>query len=191
MLTKIREEEKELDKDIAKILITEEQLRTRIAQLGQELTAEYEGKFPLIVGVLKGVVVFYADMVRQIKVPCQMDFMWISSYAGTDSTGQMVVKRDVSQDIEGRHVLILEDIYDTGNSLDFTYRHLLSKNPASLKICTLLDKPERRKPGITLKPDYVGFTVPNEFVVGYGLDYNEEYRNLPYVGVLKPEVYSK
>ena len=190
-MTKIREEEKEMDKDIAKILITEEQLRTRIAQLGQELTAEYEGKFPLIVGVLKGVVVFYADMVRQIKVPCQMDFMWISSYAGTDSTGRMVVKRDVSQDIEGRHVLILEDIYDTGNSLDFTYRHLLSKNPASLKICTLLDKPERRKPGITLKPDYVGFTVPNEFVVGYGLDYNEEYRNLPYVGVLKPEVYSK
>ena len=190
-MTKIREEEKEMDKDIAKILITEEQLRARIAQLGQELTAEYEGKFPLIVGVLKGVVVFYADMVRQIKVPCQMDFMWISSYAGTDSTGQMVVKRDVSQDIEGRHVLILEDIYDTGNSLDFTYHHLLSKNPASLKICTLLDKPERRKPGITLKPDYVGFTVPNEFVVGYGLDYNEEYRNLPYVGVLKPEVYSK
>ena len=190
-MTKIREEEKEMDKDIAKILITEEQLRARIAQLGQELTAEYEGKFPLIVGVLKGVVVFYADMVRQIKVPCQMDFMWISSYAGTDSTGQMVVKRDVSQDIEGRHVLILEDIYDTGNSLDLTYRHLLSKNPASLKICTLLDKPERRKPGITLKPDYVGFTVPNEFVVGYGLDYNEEYRNLPYVGVLKPEVYSK
>ena len=135
-----------MDKDIAKILITEEQLRARIAQLGQELTAEYEGKFPLIVGVLKGVVVFYADMVRQIKVPCQMDFMWISSYAGTDSTGRMVVKRDVSQDIEGRHVLILEDIYDTGSSLDFTYHHLLSKNPASLKICTLLGN-ERGKCG--------------------------------------------
>lgn len=180
-----------MEQDIQQILITEEQIRKRIEELGEQLTADYAGKFPVIVGVLKGVVVFYADMVRKIKVPCQMDFMWISSYQGTNSSGQMEVKRDVSVDIEGRHVLILEDIYDTGNSLDFTYRHLLSKHPASLKICTLLDKPERRKPGITLQPDYVGFTVPNAFVVGYGLDYNEEYRNLPYIGVLKPEVYEK
>lgn len=180
-----------MEQDIQKILITEEQLRTRIAQLGQQLTQDYAGKTPVIVGVLKGVVVFYADMIRQIKVPCQMDFMWISSYQGTSSTGMMEVKRDVTADIKDRHVLILEDIYDTGNSLDFTYRHLMAKQPASLKICTLLDKPERRKPGITLKPDYVGFTVPNEFVVGYGLDYNELYRNLPYVGILKPEVYEK
>lgn len=180
-----------MEQDIQQILITEEQIRKRIEELGDQLTADYAGKFPVIVGVLKGVVVFYADMVRKIKVPCQMDFMWISSYQGTNSSGQMEVKRDVSVDIEGRHVLILEDIYDTGNSLDFTYRHLLSKHPASLKICTLLDKPERRKPGITLQPDYVGFTVPNAFVVGYGLDYNEEYRNLPYIGVLKPEVYEK
>ena len=180
-----------MDNDIQQILITEEQIKARIAELGRELTAEYAGKNPVIVGVLKGVVVFYADMVRQIKVPCQMDFMWLSSYQGTNSTGGMVVKRDVTVDIRDRHVLILEDIYDTGNSLDFTYRHLLSKGPASLKICTLLDKPERRKPGITLKPDYVGFTVPNEFVVGYGLDYSEQYRNLPYVGVLKSEVYEK
>ena len=180
-----------MDNDIQQILITEEQIKARIAELGRELTAEYADKNPVIVGVLKGVVVFYADMVRQIKVPCQMDFMWLSSYQGTNSTGGMVVKRDVTVDIRDRHVLILEDIYDTGNSLDFTYRHLLSKGPASLKICTLLDKPERRKPGITLKPDYVGFTVPNEFVVGYGLDYNEQYRNLPYVGVLKSEVYEK
>ena len=180
-----------MEQDIQKILITEEQIQRRIAEMGRELTQEYADKFPVIVGVLKGVVVFFADMVRQIKVPCQMDFLWISSYQGTDSTGQMVVKRDVGVDVKGRHVLILEDIYDTGNSLDFTVRHLLEKQPASLKICTLLDKPERRKPGITLKPDYVGFTVPNEFVVGYGLDYNEEYRNLPYVGILKPEVYGK
>ena len=180
-----------MDNDIQQILITEEQLQARIEELGQELTREYAGKNPVIVGVLKGVVVFYADMVRRIEVPCQMDFMWLASYQGTSSTGQMVVKRDVGVDIENRHVLILEDIYDTGNSLDFTYRHLLSKGPASLKICTLLDKPERRKPGITLKPDYVGFTVPNEFVVGYGLDYNEQYRNLPYVGILKSEVYDK
>ena len=180
-----------MDKDIQQILITEEQIKTRIAELGEELTREYMDKDPVIVGVLKGVVVFYADMVRQIKVPCQMDFMWISSYQGTNSTGEMMVKRDVTADIKNRHVLILEDIYDTGNSLDFTYRHLLSKQPASLKICTLLDKPERRRPGITLKPDYVGFTVPNAFVVGYGLDYNEHYRNLPYVGILKSEVYEK
>ena len=180
-----------MDNDIAQILITEAQIQARIRELGRELTQEYAGKNPVIVGVLKGVVVFYADMVRQIKVPCQMDFMWLSSYQGTNSTGGMVVKRDVTVDIQNRHVLILEDIYDTGNSLDFTYRHLLEKHPASLKICTLLDKPERRKPGITLKPDYVGFTVPNAFVVGYGLDYNEQYRNLPYVGVLKPEVYEK
>ena len=180
-----------MEQDIEQILITEEQIQSRIKELGQVLTQEYAGKNPVIVGVLKGVVVFYADMVRQIKVPCQMDFMWISSYQGTNSTGGMVVKRDVTVDIKDRHVLILEDIYDTGNSLDFTYRHLLSKQPASLKICTLRDKPERRKPGITLKPDYVGFTVPNAFVVGYGLDYNEQYRNLPYVGVLKSEVYNK
>lgn len=180
-----------MDKDIAQILITEEQLKNRIAELGEILTKEYAGKDPVIVGVLKGVVVFYADMVRAIKTHCQMDFMWISSYEGTNSTGKMDVKKDVSVDIEGRHVLILEDIFDTGNSLDFTYRHLLAKNPASVKICTLLDKPSRRKEGITLQADFIGFTVPNAFVVGYGLDYNEHYRNLPYVGVLKPEVYSK
>lgn len=180
-----------MEKDILKVLITEQALQERIGQLGKELTEAYRDKDPVIVGVLKGVVIFYADMIRQIKVPCQMDFMWISSYSGTASTGAMEVKRDVTADIRGRHVLILEDIYDTGNSLDFTYRHLLSKGPASLKICTLLDKPERRKPGITLKPDYVGFTVPNEFVVGYGLDFNEHYRNLPYVGILKPEAYEK
>lgn len=178
-----------MDKDIQEILIAEEEIRTRIAELGEQLSADYAGKNPVIVGVLKGVVVFYADMIRQIKVPCQMDFMWISSYEGTETTGNMVVKRDVAGDLKGRHVLILEDIFDTGTSLDFTYHHLLEKEPASLKICTFLDKPSRRKPGIDLKADYVGFTVPNAFVVGYGLDYNEYYRNLPYVGVLKPEIY--
>ena len=177
-----------MERNIEKILLTEEQIKNRIEELGKELAEEYAGKNPVIVGVLKGVVVFYADMIRQIKVPCQMDFMWISSYAGTNST-EMVVRKDISADIKGRHVLILEDIYDTGNSLDYTYKHLLSKEPASLKICTLLDKPERRKPGITLKPEYVGFEIPNAFVVGYGLDFNEQYRNLPYVGILKPEAY--
>ena len=174
---------------IDRILVSEEEIKAKVQELGNMLSQEYAGKDPVFVGVLKGVVVFYADMVRAITVPCQFDFMWISSYSGTNSSGQMEVKRDISADIKGRHVVILEDIYDTGNSLDFTYRHLLSKEPASLKICTLLDKPERRRPGITLVPDYVGFTIPNEFVVGYGLDFNEHYRNLPYVGVLKPEAY--
>lgn len=178
-----------MEKDIEQVLLTEEQIRTRVKELGQELSKEYAGKNPLVVGVLKGVVVFYSDMIRELTVPCEMDFMWVSSYAGTSTTGSMVVRRDVSADIKGRHVLILEDIFDTGTSLNFVYNHLLSKEPASVKICTLLDKPSRRKPGIDLKADYVGFEVPNAFVVGYGLDYNEYYRNLPYVGVLKPEIY--
>ena len=177
--------------DIEKILLSEQQIQTRIQELGEVLTKEYADKNPVIVGVLKGVVVFYADMIRHIQVPCQMDFMWLSSYAGTDSTGKMLVRQDVTADIKGRHVLILEDIFDTGNSLEFTVNHLKKQNPASIKICTLLDKPERRRPGVTVQADYVGFTIPNAFVVGYGLDYNEKYRNLPYVGILKPEVYAK
>ena len=180
-----------MDKDIQQVLLTEEQIRSKVQELGEILTEEYKDKNPVIVGVLKGVVVFYADMIRQIKCPCQIDFMWISSYAGTNSTGKMLVRQDVTADIKGRHVLILDDIYDTGNSLSFTVEHLLSKEPASLKICTFLDKPERRKPGITLQADYVGYTIPNAFVVGYGLDCNEKYRNLPYIGILKPEVYEK
>ena len=175
--------------DIKEVLLTEQQIKDRVAELGRELSQEYEGKKPVVVGVLKGVVVFYADMIRQLTVPCQLDFMWISSYKGTSSSGKMQVRQDVSADIKGRHVLILEDIFDTGNSLDYTYKHLMTKEPASIKICTLLDKPERRNPAVTLQADYVGFTIPNEFVVGYGLDYDEKYRNLPYVGVLKPEAY--
>jgi hypoxanthine phosphoribosyltransferase len=179
----------DMNNDIQEILLTEEQIQAKVMELGKILTEEYKDKNPIVVGVLKGVAIFYSDMIRQIKVPCQMDFMWISSYAGASSTGNMQVKRDISADIKGRHVLILEDIFDTGNSLEYTYNHLMSKEPASLKICTLLDKPSRRKPGITLVPDYVGFEVPNVFVVGYGLDYDEYYRNLPYVGILKPEAY--
>ncbi len=174
---------------IQEVLISQEQIQQRIDELGKILTEEYADKNPIVVGVLKGVVVFYADMIRKIQVPCQMDFMWISSYSGTESTGNMVIKRDISGDVKGRHVLILEDIFDTGNSLSFVYDHIMSKEPASLKICTLLDKPSRRKPGVTLQADYVGFEIPNAFVVGYGLDFNEYYRNLPYVGILKPEAY--
>ena len=177
--------------DISEILLSEEQIQTRVRELARQLSAEYAGKDPVFVGVLKGVVVFYADFIKHFTEPCQMDFMWISSYAGANSTGKMLVRQDVTADIAGRHVLILGDIFDTGNSLEFTVNHLKEKNPASIKICTLLDKPERRRPGVTLQADYVGFTIPNAFVVGYGLDYNEKYRNLPYVGILKPEVYTK
>jgi len=178
-----------VENNIQETLISEEQIQAKVQEMARQLSKEYAGKNPVFVGVLKGVVMFFADMVKRIDIPCQIDFMCISSYGGTNSTGNVVVKKDISVDIKGRHVVILEDIYDTGASLDFTYKYLMSKEPASLKICTLLDKPERRKPGITLQPDYVGFTIPNAFVVGYGLDYDEYYRNLPYIGILKPEVY--
>ena len=179
-----------MENNIEQVLLSEEQLQNRIRELAAELSEEYADKDPVFVGVLKGVVMFFGDIVKRINIPCQIDFMWISSYEGTTTTGEMKVKRDVSTDLKGRHVVILEDIFDTGTSLDYTYRHLLAKEPASLKICTLLDKPERRKPGATITVDYCGFRIPNEFVVGYGLDYNESYRNLPMVGILKPEIYT-
>ena len=170
--------------DIKEILVTEEQIKNRIRELGVELMRDYADKNPIFVGVLKGVVVFYADMIRAFDAPCQLDFMWISSYKGTQSTGVMQVRHDVGPDLAGRHVVILEDILDTGRSLKFTRDHLISKGAASVKICTLLDKPEGRISGYEIDADYVGFSIPNAFVVGYGLDYNEKYRNLPYVGVL-------
>lgn len=179
-----------MERDIQKVLLTEEQIRAKVKELGAQLVADYGDKEPVFVGVLKGVAVFFADVVREFTAPCQIDFMWISSYNGTTG-GEMIVRKDVSADLTGRHVVILEDIFDTGHSLDYTYNHLLKKNPASLRICTLLDKPERRDPAVTLQADYTGFVIPNEFVVGYGLDYNEHYRNLPYVGILSPEVYAK
>lgn len=177
--------------DIKEILLTEEQIQAKVKELAGQISREYAGKDPVFIGVLKGVVVFFADMIRNIDIPCQIDFMNISSYSGTTSTGRTEIRKDVSVDIKGRHVVILEDIFDTGTSLTYTVNHLLNKEPASLRVCTLLDKPERRKPGVTLQPEYVGFTIPNEFVVGYGLDYNEHYRNLPYIGILKPEIYEK
>ena len=177
--------------DISEILLTEEQIQSKVKELATQLSEEYAGKNPIFVGVLKGVVMFYADFLKNFTEHCQMDFMWISSYKGTSSTGSMEVKVDLANDIKGRHVVILEDIFDTGSSLQFTYEHLMAKKPASLKICTLLDKPERRRAGVTVKCDYTGFVIPNEFVVGYGLDFNEHFRNLPFVGVLKPEAYEK
>ena len=177
--------------DIKYVLISEEQIKAKVAELSCQLMEEYADKNPLFIGVLKGVVPFFADMIRAFEAPCEIDFMWISSYQGTTSTGSMLVRKDVTQDIRGRHVVILEDIFDTGHSLDFTVKHLLAKEPASLKVCTLLDKPDRRDRSVTLQPDYTGFVIPNEFVVGYGLDYDEYYRNLPYIGILKPEIYQK
>ena len=177
--------------DSKEILLTEEQIQAKVKELAAQISREYAGKDPVFIGVLKGVVIFFADMIRNIDIPCQIDFMNIASYSGTTSTGKTEIRKDVSVDIKNRHVVILEDIFDTGNSLTFTVNHLLNKQPASLKVCTFLDKPSRRKPGVTLQPEYVGYTIPNEFVVGYGLDYNEHYRNLPYIGILKPEIYEK
>ena len=173
-----------------KVLISEEKLQSRVKELAKQISDDYAGKNPFFVCILKGSVFFTTDLLRYLSIPCQMEFMWISSYSGENSH-HMELKKDVFTNLEGRHVVILEDIFDTGNSLQFTVDQLLRKKPASLKICTLLDKPARRNPAVTVKADYVGFTIPNEFVVGYGLDFDEHYRNLPYVGVLKPETYQK
>lgn len=174
--------------EIERVLISEEALQARIQELGRELARDYEGKCPVFVGVLKGVILFFADMIRATPIRSQIDLMAVSSYgAGTESTGRIVLKKDVSLDLKGRHVVILEDIIDSGLTLKYTVEHLKEMEPASLKICTLLDKPARRT--VEVNADYIGFTIPNEFVVGYGLDYNDYYRNLPFIGVLKPEVY--
>ena len=175
---------------IERILLSEDQIKARIAELGRELTADYAGKNPIFIGVLKGVVMFFADMIRAIPLDCQIDFMAVSSYGGgTQSSGKIQIQKDISVDLAGRHVVILEDILDSGLTLSHTAAYLKTKGPASLKICTLLDKPDRRKAEV--QADYVGFTIPNLFAVGYGLDFDENYRNLPYVGVLKPEAYMK
>lgn len=175
--------------DIEKILLTEEQIQQCVAKLGAQLAEEYADKNPIFLGVLKGVVVFFADMIRATPIPCEIDFLAASSYGNGTNSGKLIMRKDVSVDIRGRHVVILEDILDTGNTLKRVVAHLLEKEPASLKICALLDKPDRRE--VEIEADYVGFTIPNEFVVGYGLDYAEGYRNLPYIGVLKPEIYNQ
>ena len=178
-----------MDQDIQHVLFTEDQTKARIAELGQEIARDYAGKEPVFVGILKGVVVFFSDMIRAIPLRGMIDFMCVSSYHGTKSTGTLNIKKDLTMDIEGRDVIILEDILDTGLTLSYTVSYLMSKNPNSVKICTLLDKPARRKSNINA--DYIGFSIDDYFVVGYGLDYDEQYRNLPYIGILKPEVYSK
>lgn len=176
--------------DIDHVLISEEALQKRVAELGAQISADYAGKAPLLVSVLRGSFIFMADLTRHIQPFCQVDFMAVSSYgAGTSSSGQVNIVKDLTDSIEGKDIIVIEDILDSGNTLSYLFQLLKARNPASLKLCTLLDKPSRRtKP---IQADYVGFTVPDEFVVGYGLDYDELYRNLPYIGVLKPQVYQK
>ena len=177
--------------DIKNVLVTEEELKAKVAELGAQISRDYEGKNLLLVSILKGAVVFMADLMRAVTIPCSIDFMVVSSYGGTNTqtTGLVKIVKDLDADLTGKDVLIVEDILDTGVTLSNLVPMLKMRNPSSVKICAILDKPTRRKADI--QPDYEGFQVPDEFVVGYGLDYNEKYRNLPYVGVLKPHVYEQ
>ena len=180
----------ELEKDILKVLVTEEELKSRVQVMGAELAERFSGKNPLFLGVLKGCFVFMSDLIRACPVKSDLEFIAVSSYQNaTVSSGRVQITHDVQQDISGRDIVIVEDILDSGNTLAFLKNYLLTKGAATITIVTLLDKPSRRTKAITA--DMAGFVVPDEFVVGYGLDYAQQYRNLPYIGVLKPEVYSK
>jgi len=175
--------------DLEKTLLSQEQLKQRIEELGQEITRDYAGKEILMIGILRGAVIFMADLSRAIKVPVAIDFMAVSSYGmSTASSGVVKIIKDLDEDVEGKEVLIVEDIIDSGLTLNYLIDYIKSRNPRSVKICTLLNKPDRRKVEVPIA--YNGFTIPDYFVVGYGLDYAEKYRNLPFIGVLKPEVYS-
>ena len=176
------------DSDIKSVLITEEQLAAKVAEMGAQISKDYQGRKLIILGVLKGSVVFMADLIRSITIPVEMDFMAVSSYgAGVKTSGVVKILKDLDRLIAGYDVLVVEDILDSGMTLSYLTELLRERDPASIRIATLLDKPDRRK--VAIKPDYVGFTIPDEFVVGYGLDYAELYRNLPYVGILSPSVY--
>lgn len=179
-----------MHKDLAYVLLEEEAIQKRVEELGRQITRDYEGKELVLVGILKGAVVFFSDLIRHVELPMSMDFMAISSYGNaTKSAGVVRILKDLDKDIVGKHIIIVEDIVDSGLTLSFLKDNLVSRGAASLRICALLDKPERRK--VDIKADYQGFTIPDAFVVGYGLDYAERYRNLPYIGVLKPEIYTK
>lgn len=179
-----------MEQDMQQILFTQAQVAGRIREMAREITRDYAGKAPLVVGILRGSFIFMADLVRQVELPLHLDFMSASSYgAGTVSSGQVDIRLDLQEDIAGRDVLLVEDILDTGNTLSKLVAELQARGPASLKLCVLLDKPDRRtKP---IQADYVGFTIPDAFVVGCGLDYDQRYRNLPYIGILMPSVYEK
>ncbi len=180
----------DLAEDVTQILLSEEQIQAKVNDLGRRISADYAGRDLTLVSVLKGSLPFMADLMRSITIPVQIDLMEVSSYGGTatESSGLVRILKDLSSSIDGRHVLIVEDIIDTGLTLNYLVRYLGGKNPASLRICTLLDKRARRLVEIAI--DYRGFEIPDQFVVGYGLDFNEVYRNLRFVGVLRPEVYT-
>ena len=179
-----------MENDIARVLLSQEEIQNRVQEMGRQIAWDYRGKNPAMICILKGAIMFYTDLLRAIPIQLAMDFMAVSSYGKrTKSSGEVEIRKDLSTSIENRHVIIVEDIIDSGYTLTYLTRMLAARGAASIKICTLLDKPSRRAPGITLKSDYYGFEVPDAFVVGYGLDYNEAYRNLPYIGVLKSEVY--
>ena len=175
--------------DIERVFFTEEDIRTAVAGLGEEISRDFAGKDPLFVGVLKGSWIFMADLMRYVTIPCSVEFMAVKSYAGTTSTGAVQIQKDLNVPVEGRHIIMVEDILDTGRTLNYLMNFLSDRGAASITIATLMDKPGRRVAPVEAR--YSCFEVPDEFVVGYGLDYNEFYRNLPYIGVLKPEIYSK
>lgn len=176
--------------DIQEVLLTEEMLAAKVAELGRQITCDYADKEILAIGILKGAAVFMTDLIRKIDRPVEIDFMAVSSYGEkADSSGIVRILKDLDKSIEGKHVLIIEDIIDSGQTLSYLIKNLSDRRPASIELCTLMNKPERRKVDLPVK--YVGFEIPNEFVVGYGLDYAEKYRNLPYLGILKRSVYEK
>lgn len=177
-----------MTQDIQKILLSEEEIAAKVAEIGAQISKDYAGKNPVIVSILKGSFVFMADLVREITIPCTIDFMSVSSYgSGTSSSGEVKIVKDFDGSVEGRHLIIVEDILDSGRTLSYLMKTLKTRGAASISLCTFLDKPERRV--VPVEVAYKGFTVPDSFIVGYGLDYDQKYRNLPYVGVLKPSVY--
>ncbi len=177
-----------MEKDIERVLISQIEIEKNVQKIGAQISKDYEGTEPIFVGVLKGCFIFMADLMRHVTINCSMDFMAVSSYQGTTSTGAVKINKDLNEDIAGRHLILVEDILDSGITLNYLKNYLSVRKPASVKIVTLMDKPARRKADI--HADYSCFEVPDAFVVGYGLDYNERYRNLPYIGVLKPGVYA-
>lgn len=178
----------QMREDILQVLYTEEQIQAKVRELGQQISRDYQGKTPLLVSVLKGSFVFMADLVRNIDIPCTIDFMAVSSYgSGTKTSGEVKIIKDLDQQLDGKDVIVVEDILDSGVTLSYLLEILKARGAKSLTLCTFLNKPERRKRPVQVK--YSGYVVPDEFIVGYGLDYDEKYRNLPYLGILKPEVY--
>ena len=178
-----------MERAIEKVLISAEEIEQHVAEVGMKISEDFAGKDPIFVGVLKGCFIFMADLMRHVSIDCSMDFMAVSSYKGTTSTGAVKINKDLNENIEGRHLILVEDILDSGVTLNYLKNYLMVRKPASISIVTLMDKPARRKADVYA--DYSCFDIPDAFVVGYGLDYNERYRNLPYIGVLKPEIYSK